>query len=112
MTMYDSVKIRRRIVRINGALALVVGAESISGLWFLLGGRPGRGWLRGIAEQSPAAVAVAVALAFGGLLVYHRPHPLPSWALPDDWTVPYGLGLAVFCGVGVIGLAIIRIVGG
>ena len=110
--MYDSVKIRRRIARINWALALIVSAESMCSLWFLLGGWPGRGWLRGLAERSPAAVAAAFALVFGGLVLYHRPGPLPAWALPDDGTVLYGLGLTIFCGVGVVGLAILRAVGG
>jgi hypothetical protein len=110
--MYDSLKIRQRISRISWAIAIILSAESVSGLWFLLGAWPRRGWLHGLMERSPVGVAVALALVFGGLLFYHRPRPLPSWAMPDDWTVLYGLGLAVFCGVGVVVLVIIRAIGG
>ncbi len=110
--MYDSANTRRRINHINWAFALILAADVVTGLWLMLGGWPLHGWLRGFAGQSPVVIAVALALASGGLLFYHRPRPMPSWAFPDDGTVLYGLGLAAFCGIWIVVLALIHIIGG
>jgi hypothetical protein len=110
--MYDPVRIRRRINLINWAFALILSAECVSDLWLLLGGWPLKGWLRDVFGRSPYMVSTAVALAFAGLLFYHRPLRLESWALPDGWTVLYGLALALFCGLGVVVLASFHIFGG
>ena len=107
--MYDSAKIRSRIGYTGWAFAFILATEFVIGAWLLLAGWPLHGWLRGFSVESPGVVAVVVAFAFGSLLYYHRPRPLPDWAMPDDWTVLYGLGLAVFCGIGIVALTALRV---
>lgn len=107
--MRDDSKIKRRITYINWAFAFILATELLCSVWLMLGGWPLHGWLRRFTVQSPVLVAVISGVIFCSVLLYHRPRPLPSWASPDDYTLRYGLNLCVFCGIGVIVLALIRV---
>lgn len=104
--------IKRRVIRISWAMAFILAIEAVATAWLLLGGWPLKGWLCGFAAQFPFVTGMVTLSLFGVLVYVNRPHPLPWWAMPDEATVIYGVGLTAFVTVGVIVVAVIRLVQG
>jgi len=111
MSVGDTI-IKRRVTAISWTLACVAAVDAIVAAWLLLGGWPLNGWLHGFAAQFPFVVA-AVTLSLITIIIYvNRPHPLPWWAMPDEGTLKYGIGLTALITLGVIVCAVIRVLEG